>query len=138
VSQNPSNANHPCGRCFKKGASEAAYSACRKLTTNVVSTIRLGAAPFATKPVAINCAEPAKTKADMRLAPVAEMPLLIASAPKMMPNGVAPITKGIVARTPAQNSDRRDTKGGGLSPGRASSAVIFGIANYPTPQYAAL
>ena len=38
---------------------------------------------------------------DMALAPVGESPLVTATAPKMMPNGIAPTTSGMVARTPA-------------------------------------
>jgi hypothetical protein len=36
-----------------------------------------------------------------------DKPLFTAKAPKMIPNGIAPTTRGNVALTPAQNSDLR-------------------------------
>src|SRR5690606_1074059 len=64
-------------------------------------------APPATSPAATNCDEPAKTKADMAAVAATLSPLFTASAPKMMPKGMAPTTSGKVALTPCQNSAPR-------------------------------
>ena len=63
-------------------------------------------APPAARLVAMNCDEPANTRADIPAAPAGEKPLLTANAPKMIPKGIAPTTRGIVALAPAQNSVR--------------------------------
>lgn len=61
-------------------------------------------------PVAMNWDDPAKTNADIDIAAADERPLLTAKAPKIIPNGTAPTTRGIVARTPAQNSLHREAR----------------------------
>src|SRR5690242_630360 len=63
--------------------------------------------PVAIRLAAMNCDDPANTNTDIASAPVGERPLVVASAPKMMPNGMAPTTSGKVAFMPAQNSPRR-------------------------------
>jgi hypothetical protein len=46
--------------------------------------------------------------ADIAIAPVKERPLPEESVPKMIPNGIAPMTRGIVARIPAKNSENAE------------------------------
>jgi hypothetical protein len=60
--------------------------------------------PDPNRPNAINCDDPAKTKADIANAPQNESPLVSAKVPKMMPNGIAPTMSGIVCLAPDQNS----------------------------------
>ena len=86
------------------GAKVAAYKACLRLTTNVVTTMMAVLVPLATKPAAMNCEEPANTIADIADVPKGDIPLVTATAPKISPKGTAPMTRGIVALTPAQNS----------------------------------
>lgn len=80
------------------------------MTTKVVKTIMGQAVPAPTKPMAMNWADPANTKSDIPIVPAADNPALVDSVPKIIPNGMAPITRGSVSRTPAQNSDRRVVK----------------------------
>ena len=77
----------------------------RRFTIKVVAIIRGIAVAELRRPTAINCAEPANTKAEMAEDPDGLSPLVTAKAPKIMPNGVAPIISGKVARAPAQKAD---------------------------------
>lgn len=72
---------------------------------SVVRMIVPTLAPVEIKPAAINWEEPANTNKDIPIVPAIDKPALTASAPKMMPKGMAPMTKGKVALTPFQNSD---------------------------------
>lgn len=56
----------------------------------------------------MNWAEPAKTMEDMACAAAVESPEVMASAPKIMPNGTTPRRMGDSSRTPLQNSNRRN------------------------------
>src|SRR5258708_38307665 len=55
----------------------------------------------------MNCADPANTNRDIAIVPPAESPLVLATAPKMMPKGMAPTISGNASLTPAQNSPPR-------------------------------
>ena len=70
----------------------------------VVRMMRRLPAPAANIPTATNCAEPAKTKADMAAAARGERPLVTATAPKMVAKGIDPMSKGTTAFAPAKNS----------------------------------
>ena len=63
------------------------------------------AAPASTRLTAINWADPANTMADMACVAATDRPLLIASAPKISPKGIAPMMRGKVSLAPARNSD---------------------------------
>src|SRR5262249_38985042 len=80
------------------------YSTWRRLTTKVVRMITIILAWLATSPDAMNCADPANTKADMPMVPAGDSPFGTEAAPKIIANGVAPTTRGNVSLTPAQNS----------------------------------
>src|SRR5581483_11604601 len=68
-------------------------------------------APPAISPDAMNCADPAKTKSDIPIAPAKDRPLALAAAPKIRPKGIAPTTRGKVSLTQAQTSFEGQTIG---------------------------
>ena len=52
----------------------------------------------------MNCADPANTKSDIPTVCHGVSPALTARLPKMMPNGMAPISMGSMSRIPCRNS----------------------------------
>jgi hypothetical protein len=66
--------------------------------------------PWAITASAANCADPAKTSADIAIAPIAEKPAWTASTPKESETTLLANAYGVPARTPAQKDAR-----GGLS-----------------------
>src|ERR1039457_6396644 len=70
--------------------------------TKVVSQITGRAAPPPIRLMEMNCAEPAKTMADMVVAAMGDKPAATARGPKMMAKGVVPIARGRISRAPAR------------------------------------
>jgi hypothetical protein len=54
---------------------------CRRLTISVVRTMIATGVWAATRPIAMNCDEPAKTNADMAMAAAKDRPEVAATAP---------------------------------------------------------
>src|ERR1035437_5416627 len=74
--------------------------------TKVVSQITGSAAPPPIRLTEMNWAEPAKTRTDMAIAANGGNPAATASVPKMMANGVVPMTSGRMSRAPASATSR--------------------------------
>ena len=92
------------GRWRTNGCRLALYSAWRRLTTSVVSSNTARPAPPLSRLRAMNCADPANTKSDIPTVCHGVSPALTARLPKMMPNGMAPISIGSMSRMPCRNS----------------------------------
>ena len=77
--------------------------------------------PAATIEIAANCAEPAKTIADMTIAPIAEKPASRASTPNDSATTLPASAYGTPARSPARKESR--ALGGELARSASSSVI---------------
>ena len=83
---------------------------CLKLIKNVPTMMADHAAPWASMPSAISCADPAITSADISSASPPDSPAWTARSPMEIPTGTTPRQAGTDALTPAKKSSLMTTR----------------------------